>query len=359
MSGSKWVDFHSVEGILLLRLMSRCNERCVFCMVEDEIDQSDDVSCDAAVDAIRAQAPGTIIEFFGGEPTIYPQFLELVQEARRLGFDCAIATNARIFHSKSFTAKMAATGAEHLYVRTSLYGDNAPLHDALTRTPNSYVQTAKGVANLLDENILTQVNIVIMKENYRQLSNMVKIIRDWGVSKIKFGNLMSLATCMPHAVRLKEVKPYLEAAIVEAESYGLSVTVEKTPLCCAGGRIDLLSTEREAFGGRRAFDEEGACANCLVGRWCDGLDPDYAQAFGFDDLETVTHVPRAGLFDATQDLPEPKLLESYCVVVDGEEVTPELADRLAAILPKVRAKHGRFAIFPEKLTTGDAHLQRA
>lgn len=359
MSGSKWVDFHRVEGILLLRLMSRCNERCVFCMVEDEIEQSDDVSFEAAIKAIHEQPPGTIIEFFGGEPTIYPKFLELVQVARSLGFDCAIATNARVFHSKSFTAKFAATGTEHLYVRTSLYGDTVELHDALTRTPNSYAQTVKGIGNLLRENILTQVNIVIMKENYKQLSNMVKLVRDWGVPKIKFGNLISLATCMPHAVRLTEVKPYLEAAIDESESYGLSVTVEKTPLCCAGGRIDLLSTEREAFGGRRTFDEDGACANCLVGRWCDGLDPDYAHAFGFDDLQTITQVPRKGLYDARRDLPDPELLKSYCVVIENEDVSPDVADKLAAVLPKVQAQHGRFAIFPESLTTGDAHLQRA
>lgn len=359
MSGSKWVDFHSVEGILLLRLMSRCNERCVFCMVEDEIEQSDDVPCDAALDAIRAQPPGTIIEFFGGEPTIYPKFLELLREARRLGFDCSIATNARIFHSAAFTEKVAATGVDHLYIRTSLYGDTPELHDALTRTPNSYVQTAKGMANVLGHGILTQVNIVIMKENYLRLSEMVKIVRDWGVPKIKFGNLISLATCMPHAVRLSEVKPHLEAAIEEAESYSLSVTVEKTPLCCAGGRIDLLSTEREAFGGRRAFDETGACANCVVARWCDGLDPDYAHAFGYDDLTTMTHVPRTGLIDPVHDLPEPELLKSYCVVVDENDPAPDLADKLAAILPRVRAKHGRFAIFPETLTFGGAHLQRA
>ena len=359
MSGPAWVDFHSVQGILLLRLMSRCNERCVFCMVEDEIEGSADVDFRAAVEAIAAQPEGTIIEFFGGEPTIYPHFLELVTEARARGFYCSIASNARIFHSRDFTRKMAATGREHLYVRTSLYGDEAGMHDALTRARMSFDQTAKGVQNLLDESILTQVNIVIMKENYRNLAGMVDLVHSWNVPRIKFGNLMGISTCMAQAVSLAAVKPHLEAAIAQAEALGLRVTVEKTPLCCAGGRIDLLSTEREAFGGARSFDDDGACGTCLVRRWCDGLDPDYARAFGYGDLVPLSQVPANGLIDGARPLPEPELLRTYCVTIPDEEaVTADLGDRLAQVLTKIRARHGRFAIFPRRFVHGSAQAQR-
>lgn len=350
--------FHSVEGILLLRLMSRCNERCVFCMVEDEIAESDDIPFEDALEAIRLQPPGTVIEFFGGEPTIYPRFLHLLTEARRLGFDCAIATNARIFHSKVFTAKVAALGRDRLYVRTSLHGADAATHDALTRTRNSFVQTAAGVVNLVAEGIPSQVNIVITRDNHRQLLDMVDLVHGWGVPRIKFGNLIALSTCRDQGVRLSAVRPLLEAAIERAEMLGLAVTVEKTPICCAGGRIDLLSTERDAFGGRRLLDTGGTCANCLVARWCDGVDPDYAALYGFDDLTTIDKVPRSGLIDAATDpLPEPQLLRTYCVLVDGRAPL-DLAERLTAILPKVRAQHGRFAVFPEDRTISGAQAQR-
>lgn len=351
---AKWVDFHSVEGILLLRLMSRCNERCVFCMVEEEIAKSDDVPYASAVAAIDRQPPGTIIEFFGGEPTIYPRFLELLIEARRRGHDCSIASNCRIFHSKKFTRAVAETGARHLYVRTSLYGPSAGLHDRLTATPRSFAQTRQGVLNLVAEDILTQVNIVIMAENVDLLTEMVDAVLEWGSPRIKFGNLISLSTCMPQAVRLATVRPRLEAAIAYAEARGLTVTVEKTPICCAGGRIDLLSTEREAFGGARVFDDDGACGRCLVRRWCDGLDPDYARLFGYDDLTPLTAVPAAGLADAGADLPEPELLKTYCVVVPDDEVPREMADKLMGMLPVVRAKHGRFAIFPRQYVRENA-----
>src|SRR5687767_10248492 len=119
--GKKWTNFYEIPGILLIRLMSRCNEKCVFCMVETEISETDDVEYSEAEAMIVKQPPGTIIEFFGGEPTIYPHFMRLLQLARGRGYHCSIATNARIFHSSKFTRRVSELGVDNIYIRTSLY----------------------------------------------------------------------------------------------------------------------------------------------------------------------------------------------------------------------------------------------
>lgn len=346
---AEWVSFFSVPGILLLRLMSRCNEKCLFCMVEEEIEKSVDVPYDQVVNEIDKQKPGTLIEFFGGEPTIYPQFLELVEYSRTKGFDCTIASNCRVFHSKKFTDRFAQTGTDHLYVRTSMYGHNRKLHDYYTATPFSFSQTVKGLENLVEENILTQVNIVIMEHNLDHLSSLVKLVHSIGVPKIKFGNLIYLSTCHRHAVKLSTVTQPLKEAIMLAESLGLEVTVEKTPICVASGRIDLLSTESEAFGSNRAFDDDGACKNCLVRRWCDGVDPDYVEHFGFDGLNTVVDVPANGIHSDLSVLPEPELLKTYCVSVPNEtQLDQATLIKLESVYPKVAKQYGRFAIFPQQ-----------
>ena len=53
----QWVGFHEVPGILLVRLMSRCNEKCLFCMVADEIALSDDLDYQEVADDDRARSP--------------------------------------------------------------------------------------------------------------------------------------------------------------------------------------------------------------------------------------------------------------------------------------------------------------
>src|SRR6188768_3569237 len=89
--------FIALPNLLIVRLMSRCNNRCIFCMVDEEIHTSSDLPFEHAISAIEAQPITTKIEFFGGEPTIYPNFLKLLAFARHRGHECSLATHGRTF----------------------------------------------------------------------------------------------------------------------------------------------------------------------------------------------------------------------------------------------------------------------
>jgi molybdenum cofactor biosynthesis enzyme MoaA len=339
------VGFYEVKGILLLRLMSRCNEKCVFCMVADEIAESDDVAYGEALARIEAQKPGTLIEFFGGEPTIYPRFLDLLTAARRLGHRCSIASNLRIFHSESFTRKVADLGASELYIRTSLYGDTAEVHDMYTAVPGTYVQTVRGIRNIVAADIDCQVNIVILKQNFERLEAITRQVAAWGVPRIKFGMLTSVLTCRDHAVSIGEVYPYLNRAIALAESLGLKTTVEKTPICVIDGRIDLISTEREIYGIDRIYRDDGECGTCLFRRWCDGLDPGYAEHFGTAGIANMQFVPARAITGSIENA-QPELLRTYCVQIPDKSPDPETLNVLGRVLEQVLDRHGRLAVFP-------------
>ena len=345
-SSPEWTGFYEVPGILLIRLMSRCNEKCVFCMVMDEIERSDDVVFEQAVARIEAQPPGTQIEFFGGEPTIYPRFLDLLRTARRLGHRCSIASNIRIFHSRTFTDQVAALDPTQIYIRTSIYGDTPELHDYYTAAPGSFAQTVRGLANIVAAGFPSQVNVVIMRENYRLLPRMAEAVHAWGVPRIKFGNLMSVDQCAAHAVALPDVRPFLIKAIERAERLGLAVTVEKTPVCIVDGRLDLMSTERVLYGAARVYDDAGACGGCLVRRWCDGLDPGYARQFGVAGLETLTSVPARVVRRRPDASHEPELLKMYCVEIADTPLDDPTLHGLERTWALVEEKHGILAVFP-------------
>ena len=338
--------FLEAPGLLMLRLMSRCNEKCVFCMVANEIAASDDIDYREAVRRIEAQPSTTRIEFFGGEPTTYPGFLDLLRLARGRGHSCSIATNCRAFHSEKFTRAVAALGPSMIYVRTSLYGDTEALHDRYTATPHSFRQTVQGVRNLVREGFCTQINFVILAGNYDRLPAMTRLAHGLGVPRVKFGNLCGVASCAAHAVELKRVRPYLLKSIATAERLGLVVTVEKTPICAAGGRIDLISTERLLGHWPRAYDDQGACGRCLVRPWCDGFDPDYAGLHGFDVAEPLTAVDRFVLKGSAHEGGEPDFLKIHCVGLDGDKLDESSAVALYDLLGRVEARLGRLAVFP-------------
>jgi pyruvate-formate lyase-activating enzyme len=345
---SEWVGFHEVPGILLVRLMSRCNEKCLFCMVADEIVQSRDLDYEAAARRIASQPQGTQIEFFGGEPTIYPRFLDLLRVARASGYPCSIATNMRVFHSEAYTAKVAALDASRIYVRTSIYGHSAELHDYYTDTRGSYRQTVRGIANTVGAGFLTQVNVVILRHNVDRLVDITRQVHGWGVPRIKFGNLISLSTCGDHAVRLSQVRPQLLEAIRVAEDLGLTVTVEKTPTCVVDGRLDLMSTERTIYSSDRVFDDAGACGGCLVRRWCDGVDPDYVARYGFDGIRRLDDVPEAAVRFEPSELADLELLKMCCVRIPETVPDPATVASLAALSARVQERHGDLAVFPDR-----------
>jgi molybdenum cofactor biosynthesis enzyme MoaA len=352
MTAPEWTGVHEVPGILLVRLMSRCNEKCVFCMVADEIAFSDDLAYEDVAASIARQPQGTQIEFFGGEPTIYPRFLDLLRLARERGHRCSIASNVRIFHSSAFTDSVAELGAPEIYIRTSIYGDGAEVHDRYTATRGSYVQTLRGIANIVAAGFDSQVNVVILRDNVEHLVSIVEQVHDWGVPRIKFGNLMSLSSCQAHAVPLSVVRPRLEAAVRAAEARGLGVTVEKTPVCAAAGRIDLMSTERRIYHSERVYDDAGRCRGCLVRRWCDGVDPDYPALFGFDGIARLETVPRKALAPSLELPDEPELLRMHCVeIADGRPDDLTVA-ALYELSRRIEARHGCLAVFPREYVSG-------
>jgi molybdenum cofactor biosynthesis enzyme MoaA len=343
-----WSQFFEAPGMLLIRLMSRCNEKCLFCMVAEEIAGSEDVKFEEAARRIRALPPGTHVEFFGGEPTVYPRFLDLLRLARRRGHPCSVASNCRAFHSARFTAAVADLGPAGVYVRTSLYGDTAGLHDYYTAAAGSFDQTIRGIENLVRAGFRTQVNLVILAENVTRLVPMTRLVHRLGVPRIKFGNLVGVGSCAAHAVRLSRVRPHLREALALAEALGLTVTVEKTPICAAAGRIDLISTERGIGHWPRAHDDAGSCGRCLVRPWCDGLDPDYVRLFGYDGIEPLARVSPVVLREAGAGARVEEMMKVYCVAIDGERVDEETAAVLFDLLGRVEAKHGRLAVFPRK-----------
>jgi pyruvate-formate lyase-activating enzyme len=344
--------FHEVEGILLVRLMSRCNEKCLFCMVADEIASSDDVAFRAAVARIEAQAATTQIEFFGGEPTIYPGFLELLRFARRRGHRCSIASNLRIFHNAGFAKSVADLGVDDIYIRTSLYGHTEALHDHYTAAKGSYRQTVRGIERVVEAGFLCQVNVVILRENVTVLEEMTRQVYAWGVPRIKFGMLTGVESCAAHAVSIADVSRPLQRAIDLAESLGLKVTVEKTPVCAIGGRLDLLSTEHEIYGGKRIYDDAAHCGRCLVRRWCDGLDPGYVREFGTVGLGGLASIPRAAINATLDQASQPPLLEMQCVEIPDGPPSPSSVDAIASLASHVHARHGGLAVFPSKYIEG-------
>jgi uncharacterized radical SAM superfamily Fe-S cluster-containing enzyme len=115
---------HSASCLAQIDLSSRCNLNCPVCFASagstGRVAEPDYDMVVEYLQALRNQHPypATAIQFTGGEPTIHPDFLRIVEQANRMGFShVQIATNGLKLANAEFARQAAAAGLHTLYLQ--------------------------------------------------------------------------------------------------------------------------------------------------------------------------------------------------------------------------------------------------
>ncbi len=114
----------SHTGLANIDLTNRCNLTCPVCFAnanaagyvyEPGLDQ-----IRGMLESLRSEHPvaGRIVQFSGGEPTIYPRFFDVLRMAREMGFShLQIATNGLKFTDLEFALQAKDAGLHTLYLQ--------------------------------------------------------------------------------------------------------------------------------------------------------------------------------------------------------------------------------------------------
>ncbi len=124
----------SHSGLANVDLTNRCNLTCPVCFAnanasgyiyEPSLDQ-----VRAMLMTLRDEKPvsGRIVQFSGGEPTVYPHFFEAIRMAKELGFShVQIATNGIKFGDLEFAQRAKEAGLHSLYLQLDGVSDDVYL----------------------------------------------------------------------------------------------------------------------------------------------------------------------------------------------------------------------------------------
>lgn len=281
-----------------------CNNRCVFCAQGEKRADIGFVPQQELYERLAAvYRPGRGLVLTGGEPTIRRDLVALVARARALGFrPIQIQTNGRMLSYPDLVRRLMAAGVDEF--SPALHGPSAAVHDRLTRAPGSYVETCRGIANVIFAGAVVITNTVVVRDNLAHLAATITCLAGLGVRQAQLALVHPVGTAAEHfdevVPRLTEAAPALAAAIDAGQRLGVRVVVEAVPLCFLRGRLHAaveaaipettvvdLDGEAFQFSDWRRHDGKAKgppCARCAQAARCEGPWREYPERFGWGDF---------------------------------------------------------------------------
>jgi len=131
----------------------------------------------AIVDVLhRAGVPHLI--FTGGEATLHPDLLEVIQYADQRGHVCGLNTNGRRMAHREYAEQLAAAGLNH--VQITLGSHRPDVHDRMMHA-HAFTQTVRGIENALAAGLHTITNTTLMQMNADEIEETIQFIYDLGI----------------------------------------------------------------------------------------------------------------------------------------------------------------------------------
>lgn len=300
-----------MERFLSIHLTDLCNSSCTFCVVASPLYTKDTVQYEDIIHFLRSNAGQgwASVNLHGGEPTIHPRFIEILQTIRNLAYpEVLLQTNGIRLADAEFASKIVDLGVTKFIV--SLHGDTPEMHDSQTGTPGGFIRTIQGIRNVKARYAHVRTNTVITRQNLSRLSEICRFACELGVDHVNLSNmhpvgsaLFARSTCMP---TFNEMQEAIYRAVDMTVSYGRILTLEGFPYCVIQGRMDhqLNNETREIRMLMRGqviehydnFMSEvmrifgPPCLNCALKQKCGGVYPQYIQYNGWGEFSPLMDI---------------------------------------------------------------------
>jgi SynChlorMet cassette radical SAM/SPASM protein ScmF len=127
------------------------------------------------------------VKLTGGEPTLHPQFREMLTSINEVGIRVTMETNATLIDAD--LANFLAGIGNLSFVSVSLDGADAETHESLRMVPGSFNKAIEGIRNLVNIGKRPQLICTLYKGNVAQIRDIINLALELNCSSIKFNHL--------------------------------------------------------------------------------------------------------------------------------------------------------------------------
>lgn len=262
-----------------LFLSAKCNSNCIMCPYSTVYrNQSEYEPLENQMRYIELMDPLTdYICITGGEPTLSGEYFLSILKAIKRHFDSPIVhilTNGRTFYYEDFYLAFRKVRPYKTLLGIPIYGDNAALHDSITRADGSFEQTTKGLDLMHRYGEHIEIRIVVSGLNYFALPDLAGMIckRYPNIRHVCIMGLEMLGNARINKdsvwIPYDKIMPYIESASDILLKSAIPVQLYNFPLCSISKKYQSLYV-KSISGYKIVYPEE--CNTCLEKEMCGGF----------------------------------------------------------------------------------------
>ncbi|MCQ9204965.1 MAG: radical SAM protein [Omnitrophica bacterium] len=257
------------------------------------------------------------VDITGGEPTIYPQIVKLVEHCNKIALKPTIITHGQRL-TKELVKSLKQAGIEDFLVS---YHGLQPEHDYLVDKTGGYKAMRVGIQNIIESGLSFRTNTVVTEVNYKNLpvlANEFLGIKPKVVNLIMFNPFEGWVDIdrKNFQAKYRKAASYLTEAISMLTSKKIETHLRYAPFCLFPGleayimnfpQLPFDKWEWDSKAGhtlqgeydylhyalgasRERYDYPPPCQRCSLQLICSGIPKQYNREFGYGELK-----PRGGM----------------------------------------------------------------
>ncbi|MGM5484218.1 MAG: radical SAM protein, partial [Nanobdellota archaeon] len=256
-----------------------------------DVNQNDEFSTEEIIKKFDEHITGKekMIILSGAEITVRKDLFYLLENIKKRNNHAQVflPSNGRMFYYKNYVKKLKDLGIHDLKVTVSILGNNAETHESVTLVKNSFKQSYEGIKNLLRYLDNVNINVTILKKNYKELPNICKTFLPMGIRSIQLAivepNGKAAKNFKGMIPKISELRPYILKSLKVGEG---KVKTKNIPPCVLGIYKDLRYFETQSH----LKEKPSKCNLCEYCDECSGFWREYFRIYGEDEIRPIRKV---------------------------------------------------------------------
>jgi MoaA/NifB/PqqE/SkfB family radical SAM enzyme len=171
---------------LMFGITYNCQLKCPHCCVGNyENEPNRELTTAEIKDVLDQSTKAFVVNFFGGEPTMRSDLMEIIKYASERSVYVFCDTNG-LKISRDYANQLKENGLEMLYV--SIDSHIPEKHDELRGVKGTFEKAVQGIRNALDARLKCALSTYITKENLAngEFEKVIQLAKDLGANGVRY-----------------------------------------------------------------------------------------------------------------------------------------------------------------------------